>query len=344
VLRWSAQAKKAVADQRKLEDEVRRKELDSKDLTKKMRFQEAELAQRIKASHKLKQRLKFLARGVGPAVEEALFAEAEPVEADSTAAPALTITEQRPSAPPLAASQVSEALDRAKARHRDARQLEEGTRTRLGKARRRHQLAQSVYDRARGDEARARERQGDARSRAEQARKSGQDADQWDSEALRADRDLRRWADETWRKERGLSTLDVEVKSLAAEFENRVIETQVMEEILDALERDPGGFGSSDQETIQVKFKPLTVTERAAAALEDLLKKLNSGPDRLLRLETGADDQMALVLDEKRAGDRVIKHRDNPVLLVPAKVPKALFGKTLDISNSTKGPQITLSV
>jgi Fe-S cluster assembly iron-binding protein IscA len=80
----------------------------------------------------------------------------------------------------------------------------------------------------------------------------------------------------------------------------------------------------------------VTVTERAAAALKDLLEQQNPGPDQVLRLIYDTDSSVKLVLDTKAADDQVVDHQGQPVMVIEPAISQDLAGTTLD-STGTEG-------
>lgn len=80
----------------------------------------------------------------------------------------------------------------------------------------------------------------------------------------------------------------------------------------------------------------VTVTERAAAALKDLLAQQNPGPDQVLRLIYDADSTVKLVLDTKSSDDEVVDHQGEAVMVIEPAISEDLAGTTLD-STETEG-------
>ena len=91
------------------------------------------------------------------------------------------------------------------------------------------------------------------------------------------------------------------------------------------------------------RVKPLiTITERAARHLRDVLATRSKSLDQRLRLVAVPGGQAGLVLDRAREEDKVIDIGGSPVLLLnPALVP-VVEGATLDYAETSEGRQLTL--
>ena len=86
----------------------------------------------------------------------------------------------------------------------------------------------------------------------------------------------------------------------------------------------------------------LTITTRAMAALQEILRGMGNRPEQLLRLYTGPDGGVVVALDTRRTGDHVVDHDGNAVLLIDRRLPRPLAGKTLDTSETSDGKQLVL--
>ena len=87
----------------------------------------------------------------------------------------------------------------------------------------------------------------------------------------------------------------------------------------------------------------LKVTHRATGALKGILDGMGPEPNQALRLVEGPDGGFSLALDMRRAGDQVLSHQGTAVLLVGAQSAGSFAGKTLDVSETDQGTQITLA-
>ena len=86
----------------------------------------------------------------------------------------------------------------------------------------------------------------------------------------------------------------------------------------------------------------LTITNRATAALRDILLGMGHRREELLRLSTGPDGGIVVALDSHRVGDHVVDHDGDAVLLIDRTLPEELVGKTLDTNETRDGKQLVL--
>ena len=104
-----------------------------------------------------------------------------------------------------------------------------------------------------------------------------------------------------------------------------------------------GGGGPEDQSKSPSDFRPLAVTERASAALKDILDNMQHESDQALRLILDTGGNLTLNLDMARQDDGVVTHQGAAVLFVEAPLPEGLEGATLDVSETPQGPSLVLS-
>lgn len=81
----------------------------------------------------------------------------------------------------------------------------------------------------------------------------------------------------------------------------------------------------------------ITVTERAAATLKDLLNQQNPEPDQVLRLIYDTDSNVKLVLSTEATGDQTVEHQGETVMVVEPAISEELAGTTLDSPESEGG-------
>ena len=94
----------------------------------------------------------------------------------------------------------------------------------------------------------------------------------------------------------------------------------------------------------------ITVTSEARELLDNLRGEAladqpdlrEAQPSPALRLVI-QDSQAALALDQERAGDQVIEHDGNPVLLVDPEIGQVLADVTIDVQETPSGNRLTLS-
>ncbi len=86
----------------------------------------------------------------------------------------------------------------------------------------------------------------------------------------------------------------------------------------------------------------VSVTDRAAAVLARTLRNGQASADLGFRVIPSGPGEIALAIDEARAGDQVVRHRDQTVLLVDEWVARALEGAVLDIEEQAEGASLTL--
>lgn len=88
----------------------------------------------------------------------------------------------------------------------------------------------------------------------------------------------------------------------------------------------------------------VTVTERAADELRNVIAKSASAPGQLLRLVATPEGGLALGVDRQREGDEVIESQGADVLLVASNLLESLGDITIDCREASEGERPTLLV
>jgi Fe-S cluster assembly iron-binding protein IscA len=79
----------------------------------------------------------------------------------------------------------------------------------------------------------------------------------------------------------------------------------------------------------------ITITERAATALEELLSSSNAQSGQAVKLVPSDDGQVGMTIDAPSEGDEVISRGDAPLLIVDGDIADALDGARIDCDTST---------
>jgi len=87
----------------------------------------------------------------------------------------------------------------------------------------------------------------------------------------------------------------------------------------------------------------LTVTERAAQELKQVLDSAPHEEGQCLRLITDAQGAFRLTLDHEREGDQVVRLGEEAVLLIDPVLSAGLDGVTLDTEETPQGPMLVLT-
>ncbi|MSQ11692.1 MAG: hypothetical protein EXR48_03215 [Dehalococcoidia bacterium] len=82
---------------------------------------------------------------------------------------------------------------------------------------------------------------------------------------------------------------------------------------------------------------PLTVTDRAAVLLKQLLERRRGGPNQVLRVIVNATGKLVLALDTQRKGDHLISYQGDPLMVVAPKLQERLTTRRLDSVETQKG-------
>ena len=86
----------------------------------------------------------------------------------------------------------------------------------------------------------------------------------------------------------------------------------------------------------------LNASDAACAFISELLTASEAPDESAVRFELD-EDQLSMKLDEEKPGDVTFLHEGKTVLLVDAEMSEVLDGKTLDVEDTEKGPQLTMS-
>jgi Fe-S cluster assembly iron-binding protein IscA len=74
----------------------------------------------------------------------------------------------------------------------------------------------------------------------------------------------------------------------------------------------------------------ITLTERAATELEELLTTNNAPPGQGLKLVPGRTGQVGMIIGAPSEGDEVVRRGDEPLLIVDSSIAGALDGAKID--------------
>ena len=85
----------------------------------------------------------------------------------------------------------------------------------------------------------------------------------------------------------------------------------------------------------------ITVSGQAKAVLWESLQQSGIPADRGLRLQPGSEGY-TLEIDKPTEDDRVIRHRDAPVLIIDGGLDDEVGNLLIDITDGPQGPQLTL--
>ena len=86
----------------------------------------------------------------------------------------------------------------------------------------------------------------------------------------------------------------------------------------------------------------VSVTNRAAAVLAQTLRDGDATKDLGFRVVQSGPGEIGLAIDEPRAGDHIVRHDEQTVLLIDGRVACALDGAILDIELEEDGASLTL--
>ena len=79
----------------------------------------------------------------------------------------------------------------------------------------------------------------------------------------------------------------------------------------------------------------LTVTERAATALEAMRTETGARPDQGVKLVASVSGTVGLIIAAPDAGDAVIRHRETPLLIVARGIVDAFDDAEMDCEEET---------
>jgi Fe-S cluster assembly iron-binding protein IscA len=87
----------------------------------------------------------------------------------------------------------------------------------------------------------------------------------------------------------------------------------------------------------------VNVTDRAKIALKSVLSRSVEEPGIGLRVEISEEGSCALFPDQEKAGDQVIEHEGDVLLLIGEEVSQPLDGATIDLAQTPEGAHLVVS-
>jgi Fe-S cluster assembly iron-binding protein IscA len=87
----------------------------------------------------------------------------------------------------------------------------------------------------------------------------------------------------------------------------------------------------------------VTVTDRARVALKGALSRSIGGTGIGLRLDVSDDGGLALYPDKAKAGDEVVEHEGNVLLLIADDISRPLAGTMIDVAETPEGDRLVVS-
>jgi Fe-S cluster assembly iron-binding protein IscA len=96
--------------------------------------------------------------------------------------------------------------------------------------------------------------------------------------------------------------------------------------------------GKSGMEAVMVN-----VTDRAKIALKSALSRSVEEPGIGLRVEVSEEDACVLFPDREKAGDQVIEHEGDVLLLLGEEVSQPLDGATIDLEETPEGTHLVVT-
>jgi hypothetical protein len=130
-----------------------------------------------------------------------------------------------------------------------------------------------------------------------------------------------------------------DMKNRTAELEKRTNETQGWRRRLEQASARQDSAGNELDAAPDVAAGLLPVTERAAAALKDILDGMAQQPSQALRLVV----DISLALDIAREGDQVVSRLEGDVLLIESPLPESLKDVVLDVGETPTGTSLVLT-
>jgi Fe-S cluster assembly iron-binding protein IscA len=85
----------------------------------------------------------------------------------------------------------------------------------------------------------------------------------------------------------------------------------------------------------------LAVTQKAVETLKGILEEVEHEPAQVLRI-VASGDELSLALDAPRTDDQRVDLAGETVTVLDSQLAKRLAGSTLDVSDTTEGPRLTL--
>jgi Fe-S cluster assembly iron-binding protein IscA len=87
----------------------------------------------------------------------------------------------------------------------------------------------------------------------------------------------------------------------------------------------------------------VNVTDRAKIALKSALSRSVEEPGIGLRVEVSEEGACALFPDREKAGDQVVEHEGDVLLLIGEEVSQPLDGATIDLAETPEGAHLVVT-
>jgi hypothetical protein len=85
------------------------------------------------------------------------------------------------------------------------------------------------------------------------------------------------------------------------------------------------------------------VTDRARMALKGALSRSFDQPGIGLRLDLSDEGGLALYPDKAKAGDEVVEHEGNVLLVMSNDISRPLAGATIDVAETPEGDRLVVT-
>ena len=87
----------------------------------------------------------------------------------------------------------------------------------------------------------------------------------------------------------------------------------------------------------------VNVTDRAKNVLKSALSRSGEAPGTGLRVEISEEGTCALFPDREKAGDQVVEHQGEVLLLIGEEASQPLDGATIDLAETPEGDRLVVS-
>jgi Fe-S cluster assembly iron-binding protein IscA len=87
----------------------------------------------------------------------------------------------------------------------------------------------------------------------------------------------------------------------------------------------------------------VNVTDRAKVVLKSALTRSVDGAGIGLRVEISEQGACALFPDREKAGDQIVEHEGNVLLLIGEEVSEPLEGATIDLAETPEGARLVVT-
>jgi Fe-S cluster assembly iron-binding protein IscA len=87
----------------------------------------------------------------------------------------------------------------------------------------------------------------------------------------------------------------------------------------------------------------VNVTDRAKNVLKSALSRSGEQPGTGLMVEISEEGTCALFPDREKAGDQVVKHQGEVLLLIGEEASQPLDGATIDLAETPEGDRLVVS-